>query len=68
MRINKIKTNLKRKNEGITKCSSNKGFSSNSSILPRSNFGSGGQESSPQSLTAATLNRTYVRYKDILIS
>lgn len=41
----------------ITKCSSNKGFSGKSSILPRSNFGGGGQESSPQSLTAATLNR-----------
>ncbi len=41
----------------VTKCSSNKGFSGNSSILPRSNFGVGGQESSPQSLTAATLNR-----------
>jgi len=41
----------------ITKCSSNKGFGRNSSILSRSNFGVGGQESSPQSLTAATLNR-----------
>ncbi len=41
----------------ITKCSSNKGFSDNSSILTRSNFGVGGQESSPQSLTTATLNR-----------
>ena len=40
-----------------TKCSSNKGFSGNLSILPRSNFSGGGQESSPQSLTAATLNR-----------
>jgi len=41
----------------ITKFSSNKGFSGNSSILPRSKFGGGGQESSPQSLTAATLDR-----------
>ena len=41
----------------ITKCSSNKGFSGNSSILPRSSFGVSGQESNPQSLTAATLNR-----------
>jgi len=41
----------------LTKCSSNKGFSGNWNILPRSNFGGGGQESSPQSLTAATLNR-----------
>jgi hypothetical protein len=47
------------KKEGllVTKCSSNKGFSGNSSILPRSNFGVFRQESSPQSLTAATLNR-----------
>ena len=35
----------------------NKGFSGNLSILPRSNFGVGGQESSPQSLTAHSLNR-----------
>jgi hypothetical protein len=41
----------------ITKCSSNKGFSGKSSILPRTNFSGGGQENSPQSLTAATLNR-----------
>ncbi len=41
----------------VTKCSSNKGFSGKSSILPRSNFGVGRQESSPQSLTAATLKR-----------
>ena len=41
----------------ITKFSSNKGFSGNSSILPRSNFGVFGQESTPQSLTAATLSR-----------
>ena len=47
------------KKEGllVTKCSSNKGFSGKSSILPRSNFGVFRQESSPQSLTAATLNR-----------
>ncbi len=41
----------------ITKCSSNKGLSGKSSILPRLNFGVGSQGSSPQSLTAATLNR-----------
>ncbi len=35
----------------------NKGFSDNSSILPRSNFGVVGQESIPQSLTAYSLNR-----------
>ena len=36
--------------------------SGNSSILPRSNFGVGRQESSPQSLTAYSLNR-YKAYK-----
>jgi hypothetical protein len=41
----------------VTKCSSNKGFCGYSNILPRSKFGVVGQESSPQSLTAATLNR-----------
>jgi hypothetical protein len=40
-----------------TKCSSNKGFSSKSSIFTRTNFGIFRQESSPQSLTAATLDR-----------
>lgn len=48
-------------NDTITKCSSNKGFRGNSSILPRSTFGDGGQLCRPQSLTAATLNR-YVKY------
>ena len=46
----------------VTKAICNKGFSGNSSILPRSNFGVGGQESSPQSLTAYSLNR-YVPFK-----
>ena len=41
----------------VTKCSSNKGFSGNSSILPRSYFGVFRQVISPQSLTAATLKR-----------
>jgi hypothetical protein len=41
----------------VTKCSSNKGFGGDWNILPRSNFGGGGQFCSPQSLTAATLNR-----------
>jgi len=41
----------------VTKCSSNKGFSGNLSILPRSNFGGGGEFCRPQSLTAATLIR-----------
>jgi hypothetical protein len=41
----------------VTKTICNKGFSGNLSILPRSNFGVVGQESSPQSLTAYSLNR-----------
>jgi hypothetical protein len=41
----------------VTKAICNKGFRGNSSILPRSNFGAGGQECSPQSLTAYSLNR-----------
>ena len=41
----------------VTKAICNKGFSGNSSILPRSYFCASGQESNPQSLTAATLNR-----------
>lgn len=44
-------------NEGITKAICNKGFSGNSNILPRSNYSVFRQELSPQSLTAATLNR-----------
>lgn len=48
---------LDKKGQLVTKCSSNKGFRGNSSILPRINFRIGGQESAPQSLTAATLNR-----------
>ena len=44
-------------NETLTKAICNKGFSGNSSILPRSNFGVGGQVGSPQSLTAYSLSR-----------
>jgi hypothetical protein len=40
-----------------TKAISNKGFSGNSSILPRIKFRVGGQVSSPQSLTAYSLSR-----------
>jgi hypothetical protein len=40
-----------------TKAICNKGFSGNSFDLPRSNFGVGGQESSPKSLTVYSLNR-----------
>jgi hypothetical protein len=43
--------------EGITKAICNKGFSGNTSFLPRLNFGVGEQDSSPQSLTAYSLNR-----------
>lgn len=40
-----------------TKAIYDKGFSVNSSVLLRSNFGVDGQESSPQSHTAAILDR-----------
>ena len=40
-----------------TKAICNKGFRGNSSILPRLNFGVCGQVSSPQSLTAHSLDR-----------
>jgi len=43
--------------ETLTKAICNKGFRGNSSILPRTNICAGGQESSPQSLTAHSLNR-----------
>jgi len=44
-------------NCALTKAIFNKGFIGNSSVLPRSNFAVGGQESSPQSLTAHSLGR-----------
>jgi len=47
----------KTEHRAVTKCICNKGFSGYSSIVARSNFRVGGQESSPQSLTAATLKR-----------
>jgi hypothetical protein len=40
-----------------TKAICNNGFNGNLSILPRSNFGVSGQESSPLSLTAYNLDR-----------
>jgi hypothetical protein len=43
-----------------TKAICNKGFNGNSSILPRIKFRVGGQERSPQSLTAYSLNRQTV--------
>jgi len=49
-----------------TKAICNKGFSGNSSIVPRSNFGVGRQESSPQSLTAHSLDRYGLCSKKVL--
>ena len=43
--------------QAVTKAICNKGFSGNSSILPRIKFYVGGQDSSPQSLTAYSLDR-----------
>jgi len=48
---------MTKKADPLTKAICNKGFSVNSSVLSRSKFGVGGQESSPQSLTAYSLNR-----------
>jgi len=58
-RSSKLQEKMTEMNEhqAVTKAICNKGFSGNSSILPRSNYGVGGQESSPQSLTAYSLNR-----------
>ena len=47
-----------------TKAICNKGFRGNSSILPRLNFGVCGQVSSPQSLTAHSLDRYRQVYDD----
>jgi len=47
----------KKEGQLVTKAICNKGFSGNSSILPRIKFRVGGQVSSPQSLTAYSLNR-----------
>ena len=58
------RTDKEKNNEMPTKAICNKGFSGNSSILPRSNFGVGVQESSPQSLTAYSLNRYAQCYDD----
>ena len=41
----------------LTKCICHKGFSGYSSVVARSNFRVGGQETTPQSLTAHTLDR-----------
>ncbi len=47
----------KKEGQLVTKAICNKGFSGNPCILPRIKFRVGGQESSPQSLTAYSLNR-----------
>ena len=47
----------KRKHGHTTKCICHKGFSGYSSVVARSNFRVGGQETTPQSLTAHTLDR-----------
>ena len=44
-------------NETLTKCICHKGFSGYLSIVARSNFRVGGQETATQSLTAHTLDR-----------
>jgi hypothetical protein len=46
-----------KKHDGTTKCICHKGFSGNSSIVARSKFHLGGQETAPKSLTAHTLDR-----------
>ncbi len=43
--------------QAVTKCICHKVFSGYSSIVLRSNFCVGGQETAPQSLTAHTLDR-----------
>ncbi|MBP1631405.1 MAG: hypothetical protein H6Q15_2298 [Bacteroidetes bacterium] len=48
------RTDKEKNNEMPTKAICNKGFSGNSSILPRSNFNVGGQECSPQSAPACS--------------
>ncbi len=52
------------KHESTTKCICHKGFSGYSSVVTRSSFRVGGQESATQSLTAHTLNRYNTALKD----
>ena len=47
----------KTEHQAVTKAICNKGFSGYSSIVARSNFRVGGQETTPKSLTAHTLDR-----------
>jgi len=46
-----------KEHQAVTKAICNKGFSGNSSILPRIKFRVSGQDSGTQSLTAYSLNR-----------
>ena len=55
MKINFIK--YLKEGQHPTKCICHKGFSGYSSVVARSNFRVGGQETAPQSLTAYTLDR-----------
>jgi hypothetical protein len=50
-------------NETPTKCICHKGFSGYSSIVALSNFGVGGQETTPQSLTAHSVPRSRISAK-----
>ena len=50
-------------NETLTKCICHKGFSEYSSIVARSNIRVGGQGTTPQSLTAHTLDRYQIFIK-----
>jgi hypothetical protein len=47
----------KKNAERTTKCIYHKGFSGDSSVVARSKFRVGGQDTTPQSLTAHTLDR-----------
>jgi hypothetical protein len=49
---------IEKNNEPPTKCICHKGFSGYSSIVTRSNFRVGGQETTPQSLTAHSVPRS----------
>jgi len=51
---------MTKKADPLTKAICNKGFSGNSSILPRRKLRVVGQESSPQSLTAYSLSRYHL--------
>jgi hypothetical protein len=51
-------------NETPTKCICHKGFIGHSSVVARSDYRVGGQETAPQSLTAHTLNRYAQAEKD----